>query len=179
MSHRSCLVRAVCGLLALACAGCGASNAKLHPVAGMVTYEGKAVEGATVLFIPPGGAPSMGETDASGKYTLITRGKPGAPEGTYDVTISKKRGGTQVGGDAEVPMAQMSGGEPSEADLKSLQDQTTQMGEMMQDAVKEEGENDLLPVKYRIPQGSGLNATVTSDGSKNVFDFALVPDTMK
>ena len=176
MWHHSRWGLAACGLLVMACAGCGASSPKLYPVEGTITYAGKAVEGAAVLFIPPSGAPSVGTTDASGKYTLITRGKPGAPEGKYDVTVSKQRGGTKAGGDEEVPMAQMTGGEPTEADLTKLQDQTMQIGDMMQDAVKDSNSEGLLPVRYGIPQGSGLNATVTSDKSNNVFDFALTPD---
>lgn len=166
---------ATCGLLMLICAGCGRSERTLYPVEGTVTYDGKAVEGASVLFIPENGAPSTGKTDASGKYALITRGKAGAPEGKYDVTVVKHRGDANLAGDGEVPMAQMTGGEPTEADLQKLQDQTTGMGQMMVDAVKTGATESLLPEKYGIPKGSGLNATVTSDASKNVFDFPLMP----
>lgn len=165
----------VCGLIFLASGGCGKSAPKLYPVAGTVTFEGRAVEGASVLFIPQQGTPSVGVTDAAGKYTLITAGKPGAPEGKYDVTISKSSAGANPAGDEEVPMAQMAGGEPTEADLLKLQDQTTQIGQTMLDAVKADDPPSLLPARYGMPQGSGLSAAVTTDASKNVFDFPLMP----
>jgi hypothetical protein len=49
-------------------AGCSGSN--VVPVSGTVTYKGKAVPNAYVHFIPENGRPSMGETDANGKFTL-------------------------------------------------------------------------------------------------------------
>lgn len=55
----------------LACvflAGCSGSN--VVPVSGTVTYKGQPVPNAYVHFIPANGRPSMGETDANGKFTL-------------------------------------------------------------------------------------------------------------
>lgn len=50
-------------------AGCGSSG--IVAVSGTLTYKGKPVTNAFVNFVPTdGGRPSMGETDAGGKFTL-------------------------------------------------------------------------------------------------------------
>jgi len=50
-------------------AGCGGSG--IVTVSGTLTYKGKPVTNAFINFVPAdGGRPSMGETDASGKFTL-------------------------------------------------------------------------------------------------------------
>jgi hypothetical protein len=55
---------AACFLLA----GCGTSG--VVPVSGTLTYKGKPITNAIVHFVPENGRPSMGETDASGRFTL-------------------------------------------------------------------------------------------------------------
>jgi hypothetical protein len=82
---------ALCGLIGLS-SGCGGT--KLTPVSGRVTVDGKALTTGTVRFIPDkakgntfGGEP-IGEINAQGEYTLQTRGKPGAPLGSYKVAVS-------------------------------------------------------------------------------------------
>jgi hypothetical protein len=95
-------------LVLLASVGCDTSTPQ-HPVTGTVTYQGKPVEGANVQFIPSGeGMPGNGVTDASGKFTLATAGKPGAPAGDYKVTVVKVSGGS--GGS----------GPPSPEDMKKM-----------------------------------------------------------
>lgn len=61
--------------------GCGPSEPKwpdLVPVSGAVTYEGKPLADALVIFSPMGskqeGQGAAAFTDASGKYTLETAG---------------------------------------------------------------------------------------------------------
>ncbi|HUY90724.1 MAG TPA: carboxypeptidase-like regulatory domain-containing protein [Pirellulales bacterium] len=160
------------GLLAAVSVGCG-GDPKLYQVSGSVTYEDKPVEGATVMFIPPGGAPSMGTTDASGKYTLTTRGQTGAPPGTYTVTIAKIEGGAATEtATAEVPAP--AGEQPSPEEIQKFMQQQQDLASQMQAAAKEPPKN-LLPAKYAVPDGSPLSEVVTEDASKNVFDFALTP----
>ena len=92
------LALAGCGLLAMICAGCG-GGPKLYPASGSVKYDGKPLAEASILFIPQGGRPSIGTTDASGNYTMTTGGKPGVPAGTYSVTVSKSSLDGEAGGD--------------------------------------------------------------------------------
>lgn len=82
----------LCGLAA----GCGNSGGNLPPlvpVTGTITWEGKPLVGAMVLYIPQPGAPGQGgtaRTDADGKYTLtsLVRNEPGIAAGPYKVMIS-------------------------------------------------------------------------------------------
>jgi hypothetical protein len=81
----------VLGAVALV-SGCGGGPAS---VSGVVTLDGKPVEGATVNFTPASGdggglGGSYGKTDAEGRYALrtIAADKPGAAAGKHKVTIS-------------------------------------------------------------------------------------------
>lgn len=173
MSH-SCWALTACGLFAVISAGCGSSGPKLFPTTGTVTFEDKPVEGATVLFVPQSGAPSLATTDAAGKFTIATRGQPGAPAGTYKVSITKQSGG------AKPPAAETTsaGGtaEPSEEEKKMMMQRTASA---QQDMVKQmqssEKPTNVLPFRYSNPDSSNLSAVVTEDAGKNVFDFALKP----
>jgi hypothetical protein len=89
-----------CGFFALiTLTGCGAESSTV-PVSGIVTQNGKPVEGATVTFVRGSGDLSKGEiasgrTDASGRYELTTHFGPkssaqGAPPGEYKITVSKQ-----------------------------------------------------------------------------------------
>ena len=73
--------------------GCSqGSGVELVPVEGVVTLDGKPVEGAEVLFRPESGRPSAGRTDAEGKYALnYTREEMGAVPGQHQVLISTFR----------------------------------------------------------------------------------------
>lgn len=138
-------------------AGCQGSSDKYQVVAvsGTVTLDGKAVEGATVTFMPESaeGVAAAGTTDASGQYTLQTSGveKRGAVPGTYKVTVIKQVH-TEVNPSGGVPRSD--GSVP-----------------VMSPAVTTESKN-VLPQKYATPKESGLTATVT-DGGSNTVDFPL------
>ncbi|QEL13667.1 DUF4198 domain-containing protein [Limnoglobus roseus] len=77
--------------LLAAAAGCGGSAAN---VSGVVTLDGKPLEGAAVTFAPQGDKDSVGssygKTDAQGRYTLktVVGDKPGAAVGKHKVSIS-------------------------------------------------------------------------------------------
>jgi hypothetical protein len=78
--------------------GCGGNNGQLdvYPVSGIVTLQGKPIEGATVMFFGQDehlravGVPiPEGTTDASGKFELTTyEAGDGAPAGNYAVSIT-------------------------------------------------------------------------------------------
>jgi hypothetical protein len=75
-------------VVALSGAGCGGSNTV--PVKGVVTFDGKPLPNATVLFIPqePGGRDAHGTTDDDGVFVLSTAGSAdGALPGAYKVTV--------------------------------------------------------------------------------------------
>ena len=170
MSH-SRWVFTACGLLAAVSAGCGQSGPKLYPASGTVTFEGKPVAGASVLFIPQGGRPALATTDASGKYIIATSGKPGAELGTYTVTVAKAGG---VSGEAPAMPGVPTDGSPlSLEQMQKMQEATT--GNTRAVAGKKEKPKSPIPEKYAVPAGSDLRATVTEDAAKNVFDFSLTP----
>jgi hypothetical protein len=52
-------------------AGCfSPAGPKLAPVSGRVTFDGKPLDRATVMFQPVEGRPSFGTTDQDGRYTM-------------------------------------------------------------------------------------------------------------
>ena len=150
---------ALMGLLSMSMfVGCsGASSVKVYPAGGTITYDGKPLEGATVMFVPAKGAPSDGTTDASGKYTIKTNGKPGAPVGSNKVIVSKAPAGIS----SNLPA------NPTPEDLKLMGQKMMQKGGKPLVAKSE------IPEKYSQVEGSGLSADVTSNASQNVFDFDL------
>lgn len=61
-----------------------------YAVTGAVTYRGKPVEGAGVMFMPSNGRPASALTDAEGRFTLRTfKQNDGAMAGENVVCISK------------------------------------------------------------------------------------------
>lgn len=141
---------ALFAMLAIAgCSGGGAGGASLYPVKGKITYKGAPVAGATVTFIPSGqGQPASGQTDAGGVYSLNTGTRPGAGAGQYKVTVTK--------------YSSTATGQLTPED----------MAKMQKEGKTPEAKSE-IPGKYAAPQTSGLQATVTQDASKNVFDFEL------
>jgi hypothetical protein len=89
--------------LALACAaltGCGPDN--VVAVSGTLTYKGKPVTNAYIHFVPDNnGRPSMGETDANGRFTLTYDPQTkGAQIGKHKVFVMHN-----VAADANLPEA--------------------------------------------------------------------------
>lgn len=78
-------------LLAVGCAllaGCSENN--VVPVSGTLTFRGKPVTNAIIHFVPEKGRPSMGETDAQGKFTLTyDPQKKGAERGKHKVFVMR------------------------------------------------------------------------------------------
>ena len=75
-------------------AGCGSGVATTYQVSGIVTLDGKPVEGAAVSFVPHTPTEdtdaAAGSTNAEGKYVLTTFvAGDGARDGQYDIRISK------------------------------------------------------------------------------------------
>jgi hypothetical protein len=139
-------------------AGCGPKGLTVSPTSGTVTYKGKPVAGALVQFMPEKGSPCDGRTDDSGKYTILYRGKPGAPVGPCRVTVSKPASSDWSQG--------MSDTTPE--DLARLS-----AANMAKKPAPPPKDKNAIPAKYSTVEKSGLKVVVTSDASKNVFDFNL------
>jgi len=140
---------------------CG-PDPNLGQVAGIVTYNGEPVEGATVSFFPasPDGVLAVGVTDADGRYVLQAplerRGATqGAFAGTYNVTIRK----------LEVT--------PNPVDI------LYQQGLITYDEFMDRGgggggtSRDILPDRFRDVQQSGLQVEVQAR-TQHEFNFDLV-----
>jgi len=81
-------------LLAL---GCGPSRPAQHPVTGIVTWRGKALETGTVMFVPEEGPAATSTIDKSGRYHLNAKAGnhrvavvalPVPPEGANEMTYT-------------------------------------------------------------------------------------------
>lgn len=147
--------------------GCGPAAPTLFPASGTITLGGKPLEGATVTFMPASGPPSNGMTDASGKYTIMTGGKPGAVAGACQVAVTK------AAGSVAAPAA--GGGDPRQQMEEMQKKMVSQMQAMQNRKPGEVGKSE-IPEKFTRPDTSGLTANVTADGAKNVFDFALTAE---
>ena len=86
------VVCALCATAALVCFGCGSAedNLELVPVTGKVTFQGKPLAGAKLMFIPTD--PELAErpaaeVDADGAYELMCNEQAGAPPGKYQVVV--------------------------------------------------------------------------------------------
>lgn len=143
----------IVAVLAVGLGGCGGpAQPKLYPATGTVTWKGAPLADATVSFVPAVGAPSDGKTDAQGKFTIMTNGKPGAPAGACKVAVSK-----------------FAGAAPSMPSSPTPED----MMKMYEKKKKGEVEKGEIPAKYGRPDTSGFAAEVSTDGAKNVYSFDL------
>lgn len=137
-------------LLLVAVLGCGSGNPKTIKTTGVVTYNGKPVEGAMVSFGSTEGKRSAGgQTDANGRFTLTTFAQDdGAVPGQYTVAVSK---------------SEITGGMTEDEEHAAVQ---------AQKPVSQPKSVDKLPAKYKSGNTSGLKAAVT-EGGENHFEFDL------
>ncbi|MEJ7592318.1 MAG: hypothetical protein WKF77_12275 [Planctomycetaceae bacterium] len=139
-------------------AGCsgGESDApNLVAANGTVLYKDQPIAGATVTFVVEKSPLATGTTNAEGKFTITTGGRPGAPLGNAKVGVSKA-----------APAVSAMGGEMKPEDLVKMSAESMKTG----GAAVAEPE---IPIKYGNPETSGLTAVLDADGSKNVFEFRL------
>ncbi|MDB5387114.1 MAG: hypothetical protein JWM11_2760 [Planctomycetaceae bacterium] len=137
------------------CSGGGNSIARpLAPAKGVVKYNGKPVAGAAVVFSPKDGSPAQGMTDKDGNFTITTGGRPGAEIGKFKVVVSK----AAAGADSKPP-----------AQMKPEDMQRMGQAGITNTAVKAE-----LPMRYSALTTTDLEADVSNDGTRNVFEFNLV-----
>lgn len=86
------MMRISCLLLIISLLGCG--GARLSPVEGTVTLDGKPLANASIQFVPQGaGKDATGGTDKSGHFVMSTlTPKDGVAPGSYKVVIAPPRG---------------------------------------------------------------------------------------
>lgn len=137
-------------LTALVLAGCSKPappGPKAVAVSGTVTREGRPLAKARVSYIPAGqtrGDGAFAITDDQGRYELKTvRGQPGAPAGTYRVTIAK-----------------------------SLMPDGSELPDNYQVAPADSPAKESLPSKYSSPEATTLTATVPDSGGTIDFKLA-------
>jgi hypothetical protein len=106
--------------------GCGPSGPEVATVEGMVTLDGKPLEGALVMFTPvAGGRPAAARTDEGGCYELqYTEDREGALLGEHIVSISTYQEGDVSSGIANVPEKV-----PAKYNVKSDLKQTVEAGD--------------------------------------------------
>jgi len=138
--------------------GCGKARLPgLTKCEGTVIWNGKPVEGAFVAFSPRNnsdGRSAGGATDANGKFKATTLDdNDGIMPGEYVVTITKmaetREGGPEVG-------------DPT--------DSRTNRGRHVPETITQ---THLIPQVYANRETSGLSATISSKGSKDLL-FELV-----
>ncbi len=142
-------------LSSIGCGAGGPSVVSTDMVEGVVTLDGKPLEGATLTFVPVQdgvGAAATGMSDASGKYQLTAVGAgagaqagAGTLPGEYYVGVLKVVVPTAPTS-AELPSDDSSGTrpQPKDAELTSV-----------------------VPPRYKDPQESGIKVTV-EQGTNNI-----------
>lgn len=148
------MYRIWCSVCLIAMIGCGSGSdgPSLVTAGGTVFYKDAPVSGAVVTFEVEKSPIAVGTTNADGKFTITTGGRPGAPLGAAKVGITKA-------GAAQQDMTSM-----KPEDMRAMQ----MKGGGSTPIAKPE-----IPLKYGDPGKSGLTATLDADGSKNVFEFRL------
>ncbi len=126
--------------------GCWSRGPETIPVQGIVTLDGKPVEGATVSFSPKAaGRPATGTTDAAGHFSLTTfEPGDGAVPGEHVVTVSKIKSSGQQFDMSTIPAGR---------DVMPLSGPTSTGGIKIQWEV---------PPKYADPKTSGFTIDVKS-----------------
>lgn len=123
--------------------GCGGGKVKVN---GVVTLDGKPIEGAMVTFHPKGGQgkSAFGTTDKDGNFQLTTKdNNDGAFAGEYNVTVVYAEG-------AAAPPAD---------DVKGAMTGMEKASRGKQKAPK-----FIVPAKYATPDQSPLKQTVPPSG---------------
>jgi hypothetical protein len=87
---------AALGSLGLAFSGCGSGRPDTFQVTGTVIYRGQPLADAAVMFIPKNARPACGNTDAQGRFTLLSFSPDdGAVIGEHVVCVSKRTHGSK------------------------------------------------------------------------------------
>lgn len=167
------MAMAIAGISIMGCSG--SENIPTYKVSGVVTLDGKPVEGATVTFLDVDNGPynAVALTGSDGRYELTTfENGDGAVEGSYNVMVTK------YGKEEEVSPYE-TGGEAAptieEGDAEAYEDA---YGSAMENAEATGWRppktwND-IPDKYAAAATSGLTYTVKPESDGQTFNLELV-----
>jgi hypothetical protein len=163
MSRKRCASRLYLVFSLLLLGGCsGSGRPEMAPVQGKVTYKGKAVSGATVVFLCPG-APRMaiGTTDDGGNFTLTSyEPNDGAAIGTHSITVTKF-------GDDGLP--EVTAPAVDSKDMKKAIAQSMRQSAQAAEAAEKKGSG--LPLKYSQMHTTDLQKEVVE--GENVIEIEL------
>lgn len=172
MTRSSLAFGILCTLAAAGCGGESGPTVNLAEATGLVTYQNAPVAGATVTFVPEKGPIATAVTDLEGKFTLMTAGRKGVAVGDCKVSITASAGGGSA--EAGAPTIDMTTPPASPEEAKArMEALNTMQRDMQQNKKATDQPKSLIPEKYATAQTSGLKATVTTDASKNNFEFKL------
>jgi hypothetical protein len=149
----------ICCLLLISGCSTEPERPATYVVTGQVTYKGRPLEGARVIFVSssPGGMPASGLTDSEGFYELTTfESGDGALPGTYGVKVAR-----YDNWDPETPL------DPAE-EIPYEQEQFLVFAE---DEKPHPVAKNTLPKKYDSEATSGLAHTVTEGPTR--FDIDI------
>lgn len=150
---RYALAICLCAMLAMPTFfGCGKPGLELIPITGVVTLDGKPVQGAAVVFQFQGsGPPARGVTDQNGQFQLTTKkANDGVVAGLHTVTVL---------GYLDTPIS--SSDSPPDSDPEADPNQPRQ-GIWF------------VPERYSFPQTSQLTANVSTEIIH--FEFPLTTE---
>ncbi|TXT27565.1 MAG: hypothetical protein FD138_2740 [Planctomycetota bacterium] len=148
-------------VIATTVSGCGGGGAdvgpKTVPVSGVVTLQGKPLEGATVYF-QSDKFTGFGKTNADGKYELVQ----GAVPGDNKIRISKLElpAGTKLDPEAGMDLGQLQAAADASAADRSGK------------VAKVQGPKELVPDEFSNPTTAKLKFPVPANGSTSA-DFRL------
>jgi hypothetical protein len=124
---------------------------------GVVTLDGKPVEGASLIFAPvdPTGYAANDLTDSRGRFSLNAfPSKPGAVPGEYQVGVSKT--------------VEMSAGAVPAQRRQALGEDAGHAAEAGSDVENPVSWKNVLPQKYASPPLSGLTVTIPPEGISEI-----------
>ena len=153
-------------LAAIAASLSGCSSSKDPPLVaatGVVTFQGKPLGNATVVFIPDKGLPAMGKTDSDGKFTLSTGTRKGVGVGPAKATVTAA---------ASTPETLKQPKTQAEADAYMKQAQEMQKA-MAEGRAQSFMPVSLIPEKYGMASSSGLSYTISNNPKDNHFKIEL------
>lgn len=142
--------------------GCGPAAPPTVPASGIVTMDGKPLDGAAISLVSEKGVMALGTTDATGKFTLKTaigsNTYDGAMVGSHKVGVSKTTNSGKADDDG--------GANPTSGNAQQM---ASRMGGMATSAVKV---TYVVPQKFGSPATSGLSLDIPAGGSDSLkVDF--------